>query len=47
MIDGGQGGLVDAEDHAQGLQVAFLLAFLARSAREHSRVVDEARGQVA
>ena len=47
MIAGGQGGLVDAEDHAQGLQVAFLLAFLTRPAREHSRVVDEARGQVA
>ena len=42
-----KGGLVDAEDHAQGLQVAFLLALLARPAREHGRVVDESRGQVA
>ena len=42
-----QGGLVDAEDHAEGLQVAFLLAFLARPARHDGRVVDEARGQVA
>ena len=39
--------LVDAEDHAEGLQVAFLLALLAGPARHDGRVVDEARGQVA
>ena len=42
-----QGGFVDAEDHAEGLQVAFLRAFLAGPARHDGRVVDEARGQVA
>ena len=42
-----QGGFVDAEDHAEGLEGAFLLAFLAGPARHDGRVVDEARGQVA
>ena len=46
VVPRNQGGLVDAEDHAQGLQVAFLLALLARPARHDGRVVDEARGQV-
>ena len=47
IVAAGQGGLVDAEDHAEGLQVAFLLALLACPASEYGRVVDEARGQVA
>ena len=42
-----QGGVVDAEDHAEGIEVAFLLAFLAGPARHDGRVVDEARSQVA
>ena len=47
IVAAGQDGLVDAEDHAEGLQVAFLLAFLAGSACHDGRVVDEACGQVA
>ena len=46
FVAAGQDGLVDAEDHAEGLQVAFLLAFLAGPARHDGRVVNEARGQV-
>ena len=42
-----EGGFVDAEDHAEGLEVAFLLALLAGSARHDGRVVDESSGQVA